>query len=158
MEELKTKAKSLGIKGVHLYKKEDALQAKIDEVESGSVVTEEKPVEVVEPKRKPAPKMTVANIMRDDRTLLVERLEAEDPDSKYIFQNSDITDAELAAKGLERTEHSLKNDILCRTDRQSYDEVQALKREAQYEAMQRIDGGKGIIDRVEERQRTPRGS
>lgn len=32
LQELKEKAKELGIKGVHLYKSEEALQAKIDEV------------------------------------------------------------------------------------------------------------------------------
>ena len=155
LEELKLKAKALKIKGAHLYKDADSLQAKIDEVKGEAVVAE---VEVVAPKRKPAPKMSVGGILSDDRAELVAKLEAEDPDAKYIFQRGDISDKELAGKGLERTEHTLRNDVLCRTDREAYGEVQARKRKAQYESMQRIDGGQGVIDNFTEVAKTPRGS
>jgi len=151
MEELKAEAKALGIKGAHFFKSEESLQDKIDSVKTVEPVVEQ-------PKRKPAPKMSVAGILTDDRAALVERLEKEDPDCKYIFQSGDISDRELAAKGLERTEYSLKNDILCRTDRESYIKVQDAKRQAQYDSMQRIDGGKGIIDNHTETPKVPRGS
>ena len=161
LEELKAKAKTLKIKGAHLFKDVDSLQAKIDEVESKVEAEVEAIVEVAEvvaPKRKKAPKMSVGGILSDDRAELVARLEAEDPDATYIFQRGDISDRELAGKGLERTEHTLRNDVLCRTDRETYNEVQAKKREAQYNSMQRIDGGQGIIDNFTEVAKKPRGS
>jgi hypothetical protein len=155
LEELKLKAKALKIKGAHLYKDAESLQAKIDEVTGVDVVV----AAVTEaPKRKKAPKMSVGGILSDDRAELVARLEAEDPDAKYIFQRGDISDRELAGKGLERTEHVLRNDVLCRTDREAYNEVQANKRKAQYDSMQRIDGGQGIIDNFTEVAKKPRGS
>ena len=72
--------------------------------------------------------MSVGGILSDDRAELVARLEAEDPDAKYIFQRGDISNEELAGKGLERTEHTLRNDVLCRTDKEVYNEVKALDR------------------------------
>ena len=60
LEGLKLKAKALKIKGAHLCKTVDSLQAKIDEV-SGAVMVAE-PVEV--PKRKRAPRMSVGGILR----------------------------------------------------------------------------------------------
>jgi len=105
-------------------------------------------IEVVKEKkgaRKPAPKMSVKSVSSDERTALVEKLEREDKGSKYIFQSASISDDELAAKGLERTEHKLRNDILCRTDRKSYEKWVDEHNTSELEAMQSIDGGSNTI-------------
>jgi hypothetical protein len=80
---------------------------------------------------------------------MVERLEKEDPDSKYIMQAGTISNRELAAKGFERTDFSVKNDIVCRTNREDYDANLNNLNETSYEAMGRIDGGTGIVGKHE---------
>ena len=171
---LEKEAKDLDIKG-RLPFQDAALSEKIKLVRSKlfeedevmeELVTEEvvaqveaKPVQEtvqVAPKRKKAPRMTVAGINNDARTEAVNRLEREDPECKYIFQNSSISDKDLAAKGLERTGETVKNDILCRTMKDSYEEVLSAKNEGQYEAMQRIDGGTGIVGNHEARPKSPK--
>lgn len=150
--ELEAQAKELGMKGIHFFKTEESLKTAIAKKQAENVTepTEEVPVvetkledeikvEVEKIKRKTAPRMSVANINNDDRTALIERMEREDPDSKYLFQSSTATPRELAAKGLERTDLSVKNDILCRTLKQGYEEYISDKNEAQHESMQRID-------------------
>jgi predicted ATPase with chaperone activity len=175
---LEREAKELDIKG-RLPTQDAALEAKIktanliksklvvgasnvEESEIEEVVAQvgkepvHESVQVETPKRKKAPRMTVAGINTDSRTEAVERLEREDPDCKYIFQNSSISDKDLAAKGLERTGESVKNDILCRTMKDSYEEVLAAKNEGQFESMQRIDGGTGIVGNHEARPKSPK--
>jgi len=137
MEVLKAKAKELGVKGIHLFKSEDALQAKIDEM--GTVVKEVTDVTPPQPKRKKAPSMPVHVVGRDERAELVARLEREDPSCKYIFEKGTITDRELAAKGFERTTHTLGNDIVVRTDKDSFTEFFNAKRQAQANSMKSID-------------------
>ena len=172
---LEKEAKALDIKG-RFPAQDTGLQAKIDkanEIKSKLVVgasnVEESEIadvvaqveEVVQetvqaPKRKKAPRMTVAGINTDSRTEAVARLEREDPDCKYIFQNSSISDKDLAAKGLERTGESVKNDILCRTMKDSYEDVLNAKNEGQFESMQRIDGGTGIVGNHQAQQKSPK--
>ena len=148
MDELKKEAKELGVKGYGLIKDRKLLLDKIEKAKAGKLADSGG--------RKKAPSMKVENILQDDRAALVKQLEKEDPECKYIFQSGAITDRELAAKGLERTGHQVRNDILCRTTKESYDEVQKAKRDFQFESMQNIDGGKGIIDSKDETPKKPR--
>lgn len=157
MEALQAEAKAIGVRSPHLYKKEASLRAAIDSM---------KPVEVVEPVAEPvaevvrakAPSMSVLGINNDDRAALVQKMEAEDPDLKYVFFSCGITDAELKAKGFERTDKELRSDVLCRTMKDSYDAVHAAKKDAAFESMQRIDGGTGVIESHTEQAIKPRGS
>ena len=164
---LENVAKALDIKGrlplqdaaliakIELAKSKLAEEAEVKEEPVAEEVVAQVEEEVVQetvqstPARKKAPRMNVAGINNDARTETIARLEREDPDSKYIFQNSGISDKDLAAKGLERTGQMVKNDCVCRTTKESFVEHQQLKNEAQYEAMQRIDGGTGIVGNFE---------
>jgi len=156
-EALKAEAKELGVKGIHFFKTQESLQAKVDSMKVAEPVVEAKVAEAVKSTRAKAPSMSVHNINNDDRADLVARMEAEDPECKYVFQAGTVMDRELKAKGLERTGHEIRNDILCRTTLESYDAVQQAKRDAQFESMQRIDGGQGIIDSFTEVARKPKG-
>jgi hypothetical protein len=161
MEELATKAKALKMNGVHLFKSEESLEAKINEVESAKKLKEEarakrKLLIPEDPTRKKAPMMTIDGIDNDARKELIDRLEKEDPECKYVFRHATITDDELRAQGYERTGQVLKNDIVCRTQRIGWENVVEAKREAQYKSMQSIDGGEGNIDSFEERARKPK--
>lgn len=170
---LEAVAKELGVKSVHMFKKEGSLEAAIAKKQAEIVASEPKlevealTEEVAEavakevvatpsPKRKAPPRMNVAGIGRDDRSALIERLEREDPECKYIFQSGTITQRELTAKGLEKTDYSLKNDIVCRTMKDSFVEMQKVTNEAAYEAMQRIDGGTGIVGNFDAQVKSPK--
>lgn len=133
------------------------VEAKVED-DTKEEVQEVKVVEVEQPKsaRKKAPRMNVEGISRDDRTAKVAELERADPECKYIFQNASVTDEELAAKGLERTKHVVKNDIVCRTLKEGFEAFQDAKNEAQYDSMQRIDGGTGIVGSHESKAKKPK--
>ena len=166
-------AKDVGVKSIHLFSKEGSLEAKVAEKQAEAIasepklevekVTEEVAEEVAQeevvakasPKRKLPPRMNVAGIGRDDRAALIERLEREDPECKYIFQSSNITQRELTAKGLEKTDYSLKNDVVCRTMRDSYEEMLEVRNNGSYEAMGRIDGGTGIVGKFDANPKSP---
>jgi len=152
---LETKAKAMGIKG-RLPNDDDALVAKIEAV--GEIVEEvvEKTEEVEVPARSKAPSMNVASIGKDDRTAKIAELERLDPGCKYLYQNPTITDAELKAKGFERTSHTVKNDIICRTTMDSYKGYQSAKNDTNYDAMQRIDGGTGMVGNHDAQVKTPK--
>ena len=158
-KQLNDKAKKLGIKCPHtcgldtLLKKIADAEALAESTETMETATE--PVKV-EPVRSTAPSMKVENILVDDRTLLMQRLEAEDPECKYIFQSGSITDRELKEKGLERTDNTLRGDVLCRTQKDSYYAVKAARQKADHEAMERIDGGKGIVGSFQQDPKQPR--
>jgi hypothetical protein len=172
-KELESVAKELGVKGIHLFSKEGSLEAAIakkqakagasePELEVEKVAEETKEevastavVAKASPKRKLPPRMNVAGLGRDDRSALIERLEREDPECKYIFQSSTITQRELAAKGFERTDYSLKNDVVCRTIKDSYEEMLEVRNEGSYEAMGRIDGGTGIVGKFDANPKSP---
>lgn len=131
-QKLEAEAKELGLKGVHLGGDEN-LQKRINEAKE----TEAKPLEAP---RSKAPRMNVEGINRDDRAVMIEQLEREDPESKYIFQGADVTDRELKVKGFERTQYGVKNDIICRTNRESFDEFQDAKNRSNYESMKALEG------------------
>ena len=148
---LEAVAREMGMKG-RFPTDDDALEAKIAEAQTTEAVVVEKVEPVVDApvvKRKPAPRMIVDNLYRDDRTAMVAKLEKEDPDSKYIMQSGTISNRELAAKGFERTDFSVKNDIVCRTNREDYDANLNNLNETSYAAMGRIDGGTGIVGKHE---------
>lgn len=155
--ERETVARGLGIKGC-LPKSDDALETKIAEAQGTEAVVVERAEPVVAQKgieRKTAPRMNVANVGRDDRTAMIEKLEREDPECKYVMQAGTVSNRELAAKGLERTEFSVKNDVVCRTLREGFSEYVEQKNKASYEAMQRIDGGTGIVGNHNSKAKTP---
>jgi hypothetical protein len=152
--ELESVARGLGVKGF-LPKDDEVLKTKIAEAQVIDTEEVETVVAKVEVKRKTAPRMNVAGIGRDDRAALVERLEREDPECKYLFQAGTVTNRELAAKGLERTDYSLKNDIVCRTIKDSYEEMLNVRNEGSYEAMGRIDGGTGIVGKFDASPKSP---
>jgi len=142
MEELLKEAKELKIKGAHFCKSEESLQKKIDEAKGTVVAVEEQPKErpvAPKAKRKPAPKMSVANVGIDARAALLNKLEAEDPECKYLFQPFGTTAEALAAKSMERTSYTLGNEIVCRTDREAYYAVVEAKNEMQRRGMDAID-------------------
>jgi len=100
------------------------------------------PVEVKAPaeqKRKRAPKMSVSSINEDSRAQLLRKLNAEDPECHYKFETAGISDEKLLAKGFERTGYSLKNDIVVRTDRESYLANKAARGAHQQRLMESID-------------------
>ena len=142
---LKAKAKELGISGWQTFKDPVKLQAKIDDATAGGNVL------------KKAPKMTVAGIGEDTRATTIADLERKDPDSKYITQSASKSHSEIAAKNLEIMRKPngdimyLGNDIICRTDRESYYDWQNGRTEHSLKSMRAIDkdlssetGGKRI--------------
>jgi len=133
LQELRQRAKDLKVKGCGILQA-DKLIEKIAEAEGKMIVpaAEDAP-------RKKAPKMKAFNIKQDDRAKKVAELEAADPGAKYIFQPAKITDDELEAKGFERTSVSTRNDILVRTDKESYEQVQKDRNAYRLKNMKRID-------------------
>jgi hypothetical protein len=145
MDALKAEAKELGVTGWQAMKDPTKLQAKIDTAKASG------------PVRKKAPKMVVASVGENSRTKTLANLEKGDPDSKYITQSASKTHEEIAAKGLEVMKKPngevmyVGNDIVCRTERESYNEWQNQRTNHSLKAMQSIDkdlevgrGGKRI--------------
>ena len=125
-DELNKKAKALGIVSPHLFGMEKLLQkiAEAEVVPEVAVVAEVvapviKPEPVVE--RKVAPKMVVTGRKEDSRTKRIKELEAANPGVKYITKKAGTTPAQLKAIGLESTGEYLKNDLICCTDKDSYE-------------------------------------
>ena len=127
-DELNKKAKALGIVSPHLFGMEKLLQkiAEAEVVPEVEVVAEVvvaapviKPEPVVE--RKVAPKMVVTGRKEDSRTKRIKELEAANPGVKYITKKAGTTPAQLKAIGLESTGEYLKNDLICCTDKDSYE-------------------------------------
>ena len=126
-DELNKKAKALGIVSPHLFGMEKLLQkiAEAEVVPEVEVVAEVvapviKPEPVVE--RKVAPKMVVTGRKEDSRTKRIKELEAANPGVKYITKKAGTTPSQLKAIGLESTGEYLKNDLICCTDKDSYEE------------------------------------
>jgi len=160
-DELKIEAKELGMKGVHFSKDADHLSRRIAElkakkteaVEAAEAKAEEKDEEMVDETvaapvvqderpefmRKKAPAMSVSSAGHNERLETLKRLEAMDPDSKYIYQPASMSDEKLAAKKLQRTGLTFNNDIICRTDRNKFHEVQEARNADQHRAMSSID-------------------
>lgn len=142
MTKLKAEAKELGVKGIHFFKTEESLQAKVDSMKEPVIeqkVTEPEVVVNATPARKKAPKMSVSSISRDDREELIKELKRDDPDCEYLFEKGTVTDAELKAKGMERTGHSIRNDIVVRTDKEAFKQYYDAKRGAQERLMKSVD-------------------
>lgn len=148
MEELVAEAKELNVKSVHLFKDPVKLQAKIDEAKS---TCESEPV------RKKAPKLRVSGLSGTSRNAIIHDLEKKDPECKYMTQSSKLTKAEAEAKGIEIVKKDngeimyCGDDIVCRTDKESYYEWQNDQNTKQLKAMKSIDkdlstehGGKKI--------------
>ena len=114
-------------------------------------------VDAVEKKeRKPAPSMSIGTVSVDERTELIEKLQKEDPECKYVFQESSITNEQLAAKGLQRTEHKLRNDIVCRTVKTSYEGWIAAKNKFNTEQMESIDTEGQMVQSFEASSKKPK--
>jgi hypothetical protein len=162
MDALKAEARELKIKGYGLIKDPDKLRAKIEEAKTMEVTTE-----VETPKRKKAPKMQVASVGENTRAKLIAQLEKEDPECKYIFQAAGLSQSEALAKGLEIVTKDNGeimyhgNDIVCRTDKQSYIDWQNDRTKHSLKAMKSIDkdlsteGGGRKIQSVSESPKNP---
>lgn len=123
---------------------------------------EEKETEVTvqkEEQRSKAPRMNVSNINEDTRERVVAEMRAKEPENEFVFQRGDVTDTELQAKGLQRTGVSVKNDIICRTNKESFNEWMDTQREAELTKMSAIEkdsGGTGrIVRKLTEVQKSP---
>jgi hypothetical protein len=144
IESLKDEAKELGMSGWQACKDPEKLLQKIEEFkESG--------------KRKKAPKLRVAGYGENSRSKLIAELERDDPDAKYILQAAGITPEEASIKGMEIVKKAngdvmyCGNDIVCRTDKESYNEWVDGRNNRALNAMKSIDrdltserGGKKI--------------
>lgn len=129
--EMEAKAKALGIKGVHLYG-DEKLMGEINRIEAEGAKVEA-------PKRKKAPKMKVSSVVEDSAEKLIRRLEREDPDCKYLLQPIGTTALTLAEKQLEATGETIGDCIVCRTDKEGYQEYVNSKNAATQRMMQSID-------------------
>jgi len=113
MEALKAEAKKLNVPGWQATKDPEKLQAKIDEAKKTGG-------------RSKAPKLRVATSGESSRNKLIEQMEREDPECKYLTQSSALTQAEAKAKGIEICKEPngdfiyCGEDIVCRTDKESY--------------------------------------
>jgi hypothetical protein len=103
--------------------------------------------------------MNVSNINEDTRERVVAEMRIKEPENEFLFQKGDVTDEELKAKGLQRTGVSVKNDILCRTNKESFNEWMDAQREAELTKMSAIEkdsGGTGrIVRKLTEVQKSP---
>lgn len=133
VDALKAKARELGVSGWQACKDAEKLQAKIDAaLESGN-------------KRKKPPKMAAALNLSSDREVLIRHLEREDPDSKYLTYNAKLTPSEAEAKGFEIVKKDngdvmyCKNDIVVRTDKESYYQWQNNRTAGSLKSMRSID-------------------
>jgi len=145
------KAKELGIKGAHLMKPE-TLEARIKEAEGNTEVNSE--VTIEKPKdeeRKVAPRMSVAGLNGNDRRKFLEDLEKENPEYKYFYQSAATSAKDIETKGLEKTAHTWKNNIVCRTSKEGYVEWKGDKRRHQRKVMDSIDCDGRSIKSLQER-------
>jgi len=130
---LKAEAKELGVTGWQSFSDPAKLIAKIEEAK------------LSEGARKKAPDMMVATSGENTRDKLIQKLEAEDLDAKYLFQSSNLTAEEAKMKGFEIVKKengevlSHGNDIVCRTSRKSYYKWQNDRAAHSAKAMQSID-------------------
>lgn len=131
--ELIEQAKALGIKGWHLCSPE-VLQEKVDNAEPP--VVRDAPVA---PVRKVAPKMPVKNRGEDTRERLARQYRMAEPENEFVYQSASMTDAQLEAKGFQRTGDSVGGDILCRTDKVAFNEVRAARKEEALEIASAIE-------------------
>lgn len=143
MDALKAEAKELNVPGWQVTKDPEKLKKKIDEAKGS--------------KRSKAPKLHVSMSGESSRNKLIERLDKEDPECKYMTQSASLTQAEAEAKGIEIVRKNngelmyCGEDIVCRTDKESYYEWQNNRTKESLEAMKSIDkdldterGGKKI--------------
>lgn len=145
MDELKAEAKALNIGGWQACKDPEKLKKKIADAKSGTST------------RKKAPKLRVASSSGNARNDMIAKLEREDPDCKYMTQGAGLTSAEADAKGVEIVKKEngdilyCGEDIVCRTDKQSYHDWQNDRNRTALKSMKSIDpdletksGGKKI--------------
>ena len=131
-EALVERAKTLGIKGWHLCSIE-VLEAKVKEAEEGEAVQE------VKQERRVVPKMKVFNSLEDDSERIASEFRRAEPDCEFVYQPSDVSQQKLDDLGLQRTERTVGNDVLCRTDKASYYEVMRQANQAAFEQVQAIE-------------------
>lgn len=152
-------AKKLGIKSPHMYSLDKLKQAVADATgsEKAANPVEEDAPEAV-PVRSKVPKMSVENITENSRERVASEWRKKEPDCEFVYQRSDVTASELEQKGLQWTGVRVKGEILCRTDKQGYNEVQSAKRDAEAKRMERIDPKNSrVARRLTEMHKTPEG-
>ncbi len=145
LDELKAEAKALNVGGWQACKDPEKLKQKIADAKAG------------ETKRKSAPKLRVATMGENSRNKLIEQLEKDDPECKYITQAASLSAAEAESKGMEIVKKDngdilyCGEDIVCRTEKKSYQEWQDNRTAGALKSMKSIDkdlstkhGGKRI--------------
>lgn len=145
MDALKAEAKELKVAGWQLCKDPEKLKQKIADAKAGGT------------ERKKAPKLRVAMTGENSRNRMIEQLEKDDPDCKYLTQSSKLTPSEAETKGIEIVKKDngeilyCGEDIVCKTDRNSYYEWQNNRTKGALNSMKSIDkdlstkhGGKRI--------------
>jgi hypothetical protein len=157
--ELIAEAKALGIvaKGLHLYSVKK-LQDTIASVKENGLPVSAPPAPTKEPERKKAPKMSLAGLQASSRSEVIKNLEADNPGYKYLYQSSAITAEQLAQKGLESTGQYHKSDLICRTDKESYDEYLAQRNIIQRQLMDSIDTEGTKIKSFDANPKAPKGA
>lgn len=152
MDELKAEAKSLGVAGWQACKDPEKLKQKIANAQGVQ--------------RKKAPKLRVAMTGENSRNRQIEQLEKDDPDCKYMTQSSSLTASEAESKGIEIVKGTngevlyCGQDIVCKTDKDSYNEWQQNRTNGALNSMKSIDkdlsteGGGSRIRSITERTRT----
>jgi hypothetical protein len=129
---LKAEAKELGVPGWQACKDADKLMKKIEEAKTSG-------------QRKTAPKFNVATQGSGSRNKQIAELEKADPDCKYLTEKNSLTAAEAEAKGIEIVRKAngdlmyIGEDIVCRTDKKSFEEWQKKRTESQLMSMRSID-------------------
>lgn len=129
IESLREEAAELGMKGVHLYKDPEKLAEKIAEHKAKA-----------EPVRKKAPKMRVSGTGYTDYAMeRLRQLEQEHPDRKYLIRAVGTPPEKLANQGLAFDGETIGDEMLCYTDRESYEEYIVAKNRAERRKMDAID-------------------
>ena len=158
-KELIDEAQELGIYNPKVLTLEN-LKQKVAKAKAPEPEAEKEEVTVQkEEQRSKAPRMNVSNINEDTRERVVSEMRKKEPENEFVFQRGDVTDEELQAKGLQRTGVSVKNDIICRTNKESFNEWMDTQRDAELKKMSAIEkdsGGSGrIVRKLTEVQKSP---
>lgn len=175
-KELIEQARALKIKGWHFYSIEalekkvcEVLAAqlnKVDEPEEEAPVVAEVKVEAApapqqanggQEQRRVVPAMRVANARMNDRERVAMEHRRAEPDCEFVYQHSSVSNETLAAKGLQRTDTLVGNDVLCRTTKESFVAAMREYNEAAYEvakAVEKDNEAGQVVRRLTERRRS----
>lgn len=124
LEALKEEAKSLGVKGVHLYKDVDKLMEAMEKVKET-------------PTRKTAPRMRVDTSRTSQRKKKIKELNKMNPEYEHQYRPVGTDPRIIEAQGFEVVDgETLGAEIVVRTMRDSFEEWQDKKNEYEADRMQ----------------------